>query len=137
MSRFDNTEQRSAEVDDLDLRGVRTSGADDLPTQQAQCRRLSALGFSEHQQMWLIREIECHRLQFKLPYAENHVAAGGIVSNVQRQKFDRLCAAPAPPHDPVLADAWPRDQHFLAVARDAATRRDMAQLPGTLAVHFG
>ena len=59
---LDDTEQRPAKVDDLDLHRVGGVRPHDLSTQQTQSRCLPTLGITQHDKMRLFGEIQYDRL---------------------------------------------------------------------------
>ncbi len=62
MRGLDDTEQRAAKVDNLELGRACVVGPHDLSAQQPQHRGLAALRLTENEQMGLLGEIRCDGL---------------------------------------------------------------------------
>jgi hypothetical protein len=101
---LNDTEQRSAKVDDFDLHRVGGVRPRDLSTQQTQSRRLAALGIAQYDKMRLFGEVQYDRPQFALTETDGDLCRStggayrrdGAVSNLQRQEFDRRRTTPIP-----------------------------------------
>jgi hypothetical protein len=158
---LDNAEQGTPKVDDQQL-GLRCSlGPDDFAAQDPQRGSLSALVVSEHQQVWVLPEIDRYRLQSALLETEQNVLADLVTGSCQdgfvvdpggqqRHRGRGRFTVPAAQHvnhahtgfgesggrlDPVQPGQ--RDQHVQPVARKAAARSVAGNLVRPLAVYLG
>ena len=145
MGGLDDTEQRPAKVDDLDLHRVGGVRPHDLSTQQTQSRRLPTLGITQHDKMRLLGEVQYDRLQFAFAETDGDLCRGSrgacrgdcAVGNLQRQERDRTRTTPGPSvgrTPPVQRRQG--NHHLFPIARDTPPRPELGQLAGAPAVHL-